>query len=96
MKKTLVFLGLILVSFLFSAHSTLAQCAMCRATVETHISTGEDRIGLGLNTGILYLMVTPYIVLSVIGYLWYRQSKKEHEQKLRIRSIVESKMSQMP
>lgn len=96
MKKAIAVIFIIIVCGLLQPTYMMAQCAMCRASVETHISTGEDRIGLGLNTGILYLMVTPYLVLTVIGYLWYRQSRKEYEQKLRVKSIVESKVSQMP
>ena len=54
----------------------LAQCAMCRASVETNVN--EDGIGFAarLNTGILYLFVTPYLLAMVIAYLWYRKSKE--------------------
>lgn len=73
-----------------------AQCAMCRATVETNLSTGEGRIGLGLNTGILYLMSMPYIALAVLGYFWYKHSKRNHVQTLKVKRILSAKMSQMP
>lgn len=53
-----------------------AQCAMCRASVENNVSNGETTIGAGLNTGILYLFVMPYLLAAVIGYLWYRSAKK--------------------
>ena len=61
--------------------NALAQCAMCRASVETNVS--EDGIGFAakLNTGILYLFVTPYLLAMVIGYFWYQKSK---EQKRRL------------
>jgi hypothetical protein len=55
----------------------MAQCAMCRATVENNVSNGEAGIANGLNIGILYLFATPYLVIAIIGYLWYRQSKKQ-------------------
>ena len=78
-------LGRILVaSWIFlvvSSGNLLAQCAMCKASVETNVN--EDGIGFAarLNTGILYLFVTPYLLAIVIGYLWYRKSK-EHKRSL--------------
>lgn len=57
-----------------SAGNILAQCAMCRASVETNVS--EDGIGFAakLNTGILYLFAMPYLLAIVIGYMWYKKS----------------------
>lgn len=64
--------------FIFIASGDLlAQCAMCRASVETNVN--EDGIGFAakLNTGILYLFVTPYLLAMVIGYFWYRKSREQ-------------------
>lgn len=63
-------------SLLINVSSIYAQCAMCRATVENNVSNGETTIGAGLNTGILYLLVTPYLLALVIGFLWFRNAKK--------------------
>jgi preprotein translocase subunit SecY len=63
-------------SFLVSLGSS-AQCAMCRASVENNVSNGDASIGAGLNNGILYLVVMPYLMAGIIGYLWYRASKKK-------------------
>ena len=74
MKIKILFL--VLASFLI--HFTAqAQCSMCRASVENNVSNGETSIGAGLNNGILYLVVMPYLMAGVIGYLWYRSSKKK-------------------
>ncbi len=71
-KLSLVFsLALVLV---FLAHDGFAQCAMCKATIEAN-STNSSKYGVGLNTGILYLMMVPYIAAAVIGYFWYRNAK---------------------
>ena len=61
--------------------NVLAQCAMCKASVETNVN--EDGIGFAakLNTGILYLFVMPYLLAMVIGYFWYKKSK-EHKLNL--------------
>jgi hypothetical protein len=50
---------------------------MCRASVENNVSNGDTSIGAGLNNGILYLVVMPYLMAGIIGYLWYRSSKKK-------------------
>jgi hypothetical protein len=71
--KTVV---LFVISFL-SSLGAFAQCAMCRASVENNVSNGETSIGAGLNNGILYLVVMPYLMAGIIGYLWYRSSKKK-------------------
>ncbi|GMQ30839.1 hypothetical protein [Algoriphagus confluentis] len=54
-----------------------AQCAMCRASVENNVSNGDTSIGAGLNNGILYLFVMPYLMAAIIGFLWYRSAKKK-------------------
>jgi len=81
MKKW--FLKMLAFSWVFTIVTSgelLAQCAMCRASVETNVN--EDGIGFAakLNTGILYLFVTPYLLVMVIGYFWYRKSR-EHMEK---------------
>jgi hypothetical protein len=49
---------------------------MCRAGIENNVSNGETTIGAGLNMGILYLLIMPYTLAVVLGYLWYRNAKK--------------------
>ena len=45
-----------------------AQCAMCRAVLESEEgqSTAE-----GVNDGIMYLMAVPYVLVGGIGFLIY-------------------------
>ncbi|WP_186757483.1 hypothetical protein [Echinicola salinicaeni] len=57
-----------------------AQCAMCRASVENNVSNGDTTVGASLNMGILYLFVAPYLLAGIIGFLWYRNSKKRKRQ----------------
>ncbi|MEM7106760.1 MAG: hypothetical protein AAF519_00945 [Bacteroidota bacterium] len=84
MKKIFVTLTLIL----FSSAVGLAQCAMCRATIENNVSNGDVGIGATLNFGILYLFVMPYLAIGVVGYLWYRHSKANAKQVQRKRNIA--------
>jgi hypothetical protein len=60
---------------IFSSMQIFAQCAMCRAGVESSISDGR-LLNSGLNAGILYLAALPYLIFAIIAYLWYQQSKK--------------------
>lgn len=74
MLKKKLYLTLLLVAI--TAISSFAQCAMCRATVENNLSNGDVGIGAGLNFGILYLLVVPYLAIATIGFLWYRNSRQ--------------------
>jgi hypothetical protein len=74
MKK--LALTLLLFSVVSIASAPLAaQCAMCKATVESNIENGGKTVGRGLNDGILYLMSIPYLVLGGIGYMVYKNWK---------------------
>ncbi|MEQ6123800.1 hypothetical protein AAON49_06340 [Pseudotenacibaculum sp. MALMAid0570] len=59
------------ISILFSVSSVKAQCAMCKAVVEN----GEVTMAEGINSGITYLMVFPYILIGVLFYFLYRYKK---------------------
>ena len=64
-----------LLFFLVTAVGASAQCAMCRSTLENNFSNGDPGIAAGINTGILYLLVLPYLAVVIIGILWYKSSK---------------------
>jgi len=69
-----------------STISLWAQCAMCRASVENNISEGSQGLSAGLNSGILYLLATPYLMVALIGFLWYWKSKKKDAGSLKTES----------
>jgi hypothetical protein len=73
-KGHLILLFVMLAAMLFSIDAE-AQCSMCQAVVETNMRNNEKTFGLGLNNAILYLMSVPYILLAVVGYLFYRKLK---------------------
>lgn len=73
----------------------MAQCAMCRGTVESTVSNGRSVVASELNVGILYLLVIPYLLVASIGYLWYRNSRLEHGKRLEIAGRVRRALSQM-
>ena len=86
----IVFIILVL---LVTGPDLMAQCAMCRGTVESTVSDGRSVIASELNFGILYLLVIPYLIVATIGFLWYRNSKLEHGRRLKIASRVRRAMS---
>ena len=55
--------------------SAQSQCAMCKAAAESNGNAG-DSMAAGLNSGILYLMFIPYVLIIVIAVLIYRHKKK--------------------
>lgn len=65
----------ILLFFIFFTMFTLsnAQCAMCRAVLESEADTS---IAEGVNDGIVYLMAIPYILVGGIAFLLYRKYSK--------------------
>ena len=66
-----------------SVANSWAQCSMCRAAVENNVSEGSAGLSASLNTGILYLFVAPYLLVAIIGYLWYKKSKV-HARKIKV------------
>jgi hypothetical protein len=52
-----------------------AQCPMCRMSAESNLKAGGTE-GKALNSGILYLLSLPYLAISVIGYIWFKNRKK--------------------
>ncbi len=59
----------ILILLFLVASPMEAQCAMCRAVLESEEGQGTAK---GVNDGIVYLMVIPYILVGGLGYFIYR------------------------
>lgn len=64
-RKT-IFISLVLLVLLFAFNSAEAQCAMCKQSAESSLKNDPRSIARGLNSGILYLMAVPYIMLALI------------------------------
>ena len=64
-QKVLLFIF----SFLFFIE-TNAQCAMCRAVLE---SEDGQATAAGVNDGIVYLMAVPYILVGGIAFFIYKK-----------------------
>ncbi|MBT8301726.1 MAG: hypothetical protein HKP42_03815 [Maribacter sp.] len=60
------------VFFLFAPQLLEAQCAMCRAVLE---SEGNVSSAEGINNGIVYLMAIPYILVAALFFFIYKKMK---------------------
>jgi len=72
--KILITLFLVLIT----AVSLTAQCPMCRIAAESNLENGGSA-GAGLNTGILYMLSMPYLIVAALGFIWYRNRKTDKE-----------------
>lgn len=73
MKRIAIVLGIFLVLL---AQEASAQCAMCRTQLENNVSNGSPGIAAGINTGILYLLVMPYLAIVILAFFWFKSSRK--------------------
>jgi hypothetical protein len=67
MKKSIALTGVLL--FVLDVN---AQCAMCKAVVES----GDKEMAEGINSGITYLMLFPYLLVGLLAYYLYKYKKK--------------------
>ncbi|MAU16187.1 MAG: hypothetical protein CMH46_11680 [Muricauda sp.] len=63
---------IILFVLLFFPTVSEAQCAMCRAVVE---SESDGKTAEAINNGIVYLMAVPYILVGALFYFIYRKMR---------------------
>ena len=64
-------IGILMVFVEFSAS---AQCAMCRAALESEEGGNKAE---AINNGIVYLMAFPYIMVAIVFYVVYRMKFKK-------------------
>ena len=67
-----MFKKFLLVLVFLTSLDGFAQCAMCRAVVEQ----GGEEVAEGINSGIVYLMAFPYLLIAGAMFLFYRSWKK--------------------
>lgn len=70
-------LVLTLLTWGFSVSEAIAQCPMCKAAVTSGGHNNEESaLAGGLNGGILYLFVLPYLAVMILGIWWYSRYRK--------------------
>lgn len=63
-----------LIAFWLLPIASNAQCAMCRASLE---STGNVSQAEAVNDGIIYLMIIPYVLVALIAFAVYKMFRKK-------------------
>jgi hypothetical protein len=71
MKKLILLLVIIIVHV-----QSFAQCSMCTKTA----SQLGEKPAQGLNSGILYLMMMPFVIVGFIAWRWWRANKAQEVQ----------------
>ena len=61
---------------LFLSTTTEAQCAVCTKTA----SQLGEKPAQGMNSAILYLMMSPFAIVGYIGYRWWKGNKMLEEE----------------
>lgn len=69
--RTRILLSLVFILVL--SYDVEAQCAMCRAVLETEESQSAAE---GINDGIVYLMIFPYLLMAGVAYFIWKSRKK--------------------
>jgi len=72
MKKWQVIIAIILFFSFASVNTLKAQCSICTKTA----SQLGEKPAKGLNSGIIYLMLTPFAIAGIIGYRWWSREKE--------------------
>ena len=71
MKKILLISFFTFYFLLFTFKSATAQCSICAKTTQ---QMGE-KPAKGFNSGIIYLMLTPFAIVGLVGYKWWKNNK---------------------
>ena len=64
---------LVLFLMLLLTNGINAQCAMCKQAAESSLKSNPNSLARSLNSGILYLMAVPYVLL---GFIFRKQIYK--------------------
>ena len=69
--------------FLLYSEVGYAQCAMCKQAAESSMKSDPNSVARSLNSGILYLMLAPYLLLCFIfrkqiASVWKKLRNKEN------------------
>lgn len=78
-KQILIILLVFLGSILINVSSINAQCPMCKISAESNLRDGGTA-GKGLNAGILYMFVLPYLLVGTLGILWFKNKRNYNSE----------------
>lgn len=71
MQKLFLILFFFFQFFFFNLKIADAQCSICAKTTQ---QMGE-KPAKGFNSGIIYLMLTPFAIVGLVGYKWWKNNR---------------------
>jgi len=71
MKTFLLILFFIFHFSFFIIENANAQCSICAKTTQQM----GDKPARGFNSGIIYLMLSPFAIIGVVGYRWWKNNR---------------------
>ncbi len=77
MKSIKYILLAFLLTTVFLPQVVEAQCAMCRAVLESDATGDVPLVSRGVNKGIIYLMGFPYLLMLGVAIFIFRDKIKE-------------------
>jgi len=74
MKRSIFYTLFIFATLFFFQSEIFAQgCVQCRMGPSSNLEAGGN-VARGINSGILYLMLIPYLlIMSIVGYVFRKQ-----------------------
>ena len=73
-------LPLLFVLLMLAPRPSQAQCTLCKTNVEASRTEQDGYDISGLNKGILYMMAAPYVMGGLVGFFWYRNTRRKRQQ----------------
>lgn len=74
-SKIILAIALVGILMLLSQVDLMAQCPMCKMSAEQNLKDGGTA-AKGLNKGILYMLMMPYLLVGGLGYVWWKNRRK--------------------
>ncbi|MEZ4825790.1 MAG: hypothetical protein R3C61_05765 [Bacteroidia bacterium] len=56
--------------------TAFAQCAQCKAAAGSRDAAGNLIVGGGINAGVLYLLSLPFLLVLIVGGVFYWRTRK--------------------
>jgi hypothetical protein len=69
--KKIIFILLLTIFLLFQGSIGFGQCSLCAKTAQQL----GDKPARGFNSGIIYLMLTPFAIMGYVGYRWFKTNR---------------------
>lgn len=76
MKKWSKILLLVIILTAATVAAVDAQCSICTKTA----SQLGEKSARSLNSGVIYLMLTPFAIVGFIGYAWWKNERQNNAQ----------------